>query len=333
MSKGICTAGDVATSSINDVATKRTPKKSKSTLTKRELQVADLAVQLMESPAPEDKDRAYVARELIQVTMPHRQPDSIDGNLPPVWYRKNGNLILAIKPGYQLNRKSGSYECIGYPSGSIPRLLLFWLNSEIVRTKKRRIDIGGSYNDFLKELGFSSNTGRGKRGDAKRVALESERLFKSTISFEHVTEESNQWVDMPIAPKGSLWWNLEQPDQGTLFDSWIEIGEEFYNCLSKSPVPLDMRVLSHFKGSPLGLDMAAWVSYRSYLVAMKGKPTKVTWRQMMGQFGSSYKDPRNFQRNASSVITELQALRSGIGVEVVRGGLRIKPSDIQLGQF
>jgi hypothetical protein len=33
---------------------------------------------------------------------------------------------------------------IGYPFGSIPRLLLFWITTEAVQTKVRRLELGKS---------------------------------------------------------------------------------------------------------------------------------------------------------------------------------------------
>lgn len=87
-------------------------------------------------PQPEGDDLAFSARELVQATLPHRNPP---GN-PPIWSRRNGNYVLRIQPGYTIDRGTGEDIWLGYPFGSIPRLLLFWLTAEAVRTKSRRVE-------------------------------------------------------------------------------------------------------------------------------------------------------------------------------------------------
>src|SRR5215472_5745677 len=80
---------------------------------------------------PDAVERAYMARQLVQCTLPHRNP----GNDKPAWSRHNGKLTLVIQPGWD-GRKNTS---IGFPYGSIPRLLLFWVITEAVFTKSRRL--------------------------------------------------------------------------------------------------------------------------------------------------------------------------------------------------
>ena len=43
---------------------------------------------------------------------------------------------------------------VRYTYGSIPRLLLFWITTEAVRTKARRIEFGRSLTAFMLELGL-----------------------------------------------------------------------------------------------------------------------------------------------------------------------------------
>jgi hypothetical protein len=59
---------------------------------------------------------AYVARGLIQATLPHSKTSE------PFFTRKNGNYTLSMtaNPRY------------GLPYGSVPRLLLCWLADEVI---------------------------------------------------------------------------------------------------------------------------------------------------------------------------------------------------------
>ena len=95
-------------------------------LTDAQRNLLEHSARIFDEPATK-KDAAYLPRELVQVTLPHKNPGNI-----PVWRRTNGNVTVGIEPGADL--KTG--KSYGYPYGIIPRLLLFWMTTEAVRTKK-----------------------------------------------------------------------------------------------------------------------------------------------------------------------------------------------------
>ena len=124
---------------------------------------------------PDDRELAFTMRELVHCTLPHRDPVDVPG-----WRRQNGNLFLGIRPGWDPDTNKN----IGIPYGSIPRLLLFWLTTEAVRNKSRRIELGRSYSDFVEKVGLSVDTGRGARGDATRLRNQMTRLFCASFRFQ-----------------------------------------------------------------------------------------------------------------------------------------------------
>ena len=65
------------------------------------------------SSAPTPEETAYMARQLVQATLPHSDPGNV-----PLWTRRNGNMTLGIQPG--MDFKTG--KSYGIPYGSIPRL-------------------------------------------------------------------------------------------------------------------------------------------------------------------------------------------------------------------
>ena len=154
-------------------------------------------------------------------------------------------------------------KVIGYPYGSIPRLLLFWITTEAVKSKTRRVELGHSLTAFMLELGLNpDNGGTGaKRSDARRLRDQMERLFQSRISFHEKVEQKDRrghaWLNMEVAPKGILWWDIRNPHQDTLWGSWIELGADFFSAITSAPVPVDTRALKFLKRSPLALDLYA----------------------------------------------------------------------------
>jgi Plasmid encoded RepA protein len=216
---------------------------AKSLVTPSRLQLIEVAQGIREKPEPDNEDIAFLARQLVQATLPHAAPRGT----PPEWARVNGNLTLSIRPGFKTDRRTGKRVCIGYPFGTIPRLLLFWITTEALRTKSRRLELGASLNAFIRDLGLNPATGGGVRGDAKRLRDQMERLFRATISFERSDDDGQSWLDMQIAPKGFLWWDFKEPEQGPLFTSWIELSEPFYEAILSAPAPVHVRALRALK--------------------------------------------------------------------------------------
>ena len=164
-------------------------------LTRAQEKLLDTATEIRLDPGK--FETAFMARELVQCTLPHANPGNV-----PVWKRRNGNFTLGIVPG--VNIETG--KSYGYPYGTIPRLLLFWMNTEAVKTKSRRLELGHNLSDFIRAVGPDPNTGGGVRSDARRLRNQMERLFRTIISFQVDIEEPHRhgksWLDMQVAPEG-----------------------------------------------------------------------------------------------------------------------------------
>ncbi len=68
----------------------------------------------------------FMARVLVQATMPHRKADSNE------FTRTNGAFTLSMLAPTK----------VGLPYGSLPRLLVSWLTTEAVRTKDPVLVLG-----------------------------------------------------------------------------------------------------------------------------------------------------------------------------------------------
>ena len=269
---------------------------------------------------PFSRDSIYLARQLVQVTLPHRDP----GNTPH-WSRTNGNLTLTIRPGWDAKTR----QPLPYPCGTVPRLLLFWLTTEALRTSSRKLRLGGTLAQFMREVGLNPACG-GKRGDHSRLKSQMLRLFRATISFEETIrdgkKEGDRWLDMQVAPRGELWWDARDIEQESLFDSWIELGETFYESIMAAPVPVDVRALHALKNSPLALDLYAWACYRSFLVTKRREKAFVPWRSLEKQLGTDYADPKDFKKKAKAMLRKVKLVYPGLELEEVNGGIVLYPS-------
>jgi len=80
----------------------------------------------------------------------------------------------------------------------------------------------------LGSLRLNSRNG-GKRSDARRLRDQMERLFRARISFENNNADRRSWLDMTVAPKGEFWWSIKDPEQTALWESRIQLGQDFFD--------------------------------------------------------------------------------------------------------
>lgn len=218
------------------------------------------------------------------------------------------SLPYSRQDSNEYRRSAGKYTLIvygpdGIPYGSVPRLILSWLTTEALRTKKRQLFLGNSLSSFLEELGLH-RTG-GPRGDITRLRKQIDLLFGCFISlrYEDSYMKSGQLMaqknirNMLIADSANLIWSPKKVG-GKLFESeqnvpFVTLSEAFYNELQSSPVPVEMSSLKALRSSPMALDMYFWLAYRlKYLQ----KPTVITWDQLSMQFGTNYRRVQDFKR-------------------------------------
>jgi len=279
---------------------------------------AEILVAAGSIPKPIEEEtakRGYMARELVQCTLPHSNPGDVEA-----YTRQDGNLTLGIRSGFDYKHN----KRIGLPYGSIPRLLLLWMTSEANRTANPRIELGNTLNEFLREVGLDPNTGGGKRSDAKRLREQMLRLFMSEVSFRYAegTQEhgGQAWLDMKVAPKGALWWDFRQPDNNVLFDSYIVLGAEFFQAITTNPVPIDLHIAGRLKRSPLALDLFVWTTYRIHRIGVHDKIT-VSYRDLHQQFGAEYGRDRNFKAALKDALDKVSGEWPAIRYELAQRGL------------
>ena len=163
---------------------------------------------------------------------------------------------------------------------TFPRLLLAWVCTEAVRTRKRELVLGKSLSEFMRTLGvYSRRAGGCKSGSATRCGGSS--ALTSSWFTRMCTREAR--ISSSVADRTELWWNERKPDQPVLWESKIELGEKFFNEIIRHPVPIDMNTLTALKRSTLGLDLYLWLTYRTFALRA---PLRLSWRQVYRQFGA-----------------------------------------------
>ena len=290
-------------------------------ISRRHLKIIEAAADIIENP--DDVELAFMARQFVQCTLPHSNPGDV-----PVWVRDNGAYSLVIQPQYDAKQR----KSVGLPYGTIPRLVLFFIITEALRTGGRHVHLGGSFNEFCRNVGLDPSRG-GKRSDKKRLDDQTRRLIRSNFSFQisegNAIKGAEAFINMQIADRGALWWDRSNPDQGSLFESVIELAEPFFNAIQEAPVPADMRALRALKGSSLALDLYMWTAHKTFIQTRRNKSQFVSWQALEKQLGSNYKRTRAFRAKALQALREVYTVSPGLNIEDVEnaegGGLIVHP--------
>lgn len=262
-----------------------------------------LAIQAEE--AKEAGTLGFMARALVQATMPHRDPKE--------WFfeRTNGAFTLTMMAPPK----------VGLPYGSVPRLLLAWITTEAVRTRSRDLALGDSLSGFMRELGMVPTGGRW--GSITRLREQSRRLFTTAISCLYEGENRGGEIGFRLVDKHVLWWNPKSPDQRELFASTLTLSEPFFKEVISHPVPIDLRALKALSRSPLALDIYTWLTYRmSYLQ----RETTVPWAALEVQFGAGYKRTRDFKAAFVEHLKSVLAVYREAKASGTDRGLFLRPS-------
>ena len=212
-----------------------------------------------------DPDLGFMARMMVLCSLPRTNP----GNRHQ-YKRVNGPYRLYMQAGPETK----------LPFGNLPRLILAWLCTEVVRTQSRELVLGKSLSEFMRTLGVYSSAG----GVATRLRNQMDRLFNAHIQLIYENKHGKATVNSLIADRTAFWWNPTRPNEPVFWDSKIELGEKFFNEIIRHPVPLDMNTLTALKRCALGLDLYLWLTYRTFVLT---RPVRITWRQLYRQFGTN----------------------------------------------
>ena len=263
------------------------------------------------SASEADPERGFMVRMMSLCSLPRTNP---------------GNQ-------HQYKRVNGPFKLIMYssgetklPFGNFPRLILAWLCTEAVRTQSRTLILGPSLAKFMKTLGvYSSGGGR----DQIKLRNQMKRLFGCTVSMIYEDEHGEQFVSSLIAERGEFWWNERKPDQSSLWDSKIYLGEAFFNEIIRHPVPLDMNTLTALKRCSLGLDLYLWLTYRTFALRA---PLRLSWRQVYLQFGpnpnnaATHDAVQNFRRRILRELKKIKIAWPDLNYTTAPGLLIVHPS-------
>lgn len=278
-------------------------------------------IEIMSAMLGEDSlDPGFLHSGLCMVSLPARKP--VDDMQP--WKRENGRIALTIVPGY-VSLPGRPIEAAGMPYGARARLLLLYLQSEAVRTKSPVVSMGGSLSEWMRSIGIEHITG-GRTGSIAQTYEQAKRLGFATFTLAWKHADGTGYGVIPnrtILREMDLW-KGNDPHQGVLWPSTMELTPEFFASLRDHAVPFSREAIVKIKGSSLAIDLYVWLVYR--LPKLK-KNALVPWEDLDGQLGVAYGRLRDFKRTViDDALPQVLAAYPDARVEPCDSGLLLKPS-------
>lgn len=264
------------------------------------------------------EDVRYIPSLLLQCCLPQNDPGTL-----AVWQRYHHKTRILVHPWYDWNKQPH------YPFGTFPRLLLYWVVWEAMQTGRREIRLGRSFEQFLQNFGVIK---KNKRSQHYRdiVSQQMMSLFGCHIMFERKVRGSDAWQHIDLASKGDIEWNTKVLGNRLTPDSFIFLGEAFFEEIKRRPVPVDMRAIQGLKHSALALDLYTWATYETYIQCTKplgGRRHSITkWAHLMYQLGANYAHTRQFKAKIPHVLEQVRAVYPELQADLLPEGIVIHAS-------
>jgi hypothetical protein len=311
---GFTPIADLLSSVINAVPA-REPTKSLSHVKRRLVESAEALRQ------GDIDEIAFQHSVLCQTSLPYRSTPERR------WEAQNGNVMLLVQAGEAYDPIRKQWVELPLPFGPKARLILMYLNSEAIRTQSPIIDAGDSMTSFLRQL-----QGREPNGDEiRKFKQQLAALARAKISMAAAdlplqvdAAVSAPHGDLPIVKFIELWFHKDSK-QRVLWPETLELTRDYFEDLRMHAVPLNQKAIAALSHSAMALDVYAWLAQRLWRVS-PNRPYKVAWARLHQQFGSGYKQIRQWRSVFLKTLKDVQSQYPAARLDSDSGGLLLRHS-------
>ena len=258
----------------------------------------------------------YQHSMLCQMSMPYRNP----GDENRRWRRKNGYLTLELDAGRAFDDRIDDFIDVGLPYGPKPRLVLYHLNAEAVRTQSPLIELERTLSAFVKrtlDLDLQGRNLQTVRDQLTRLAAADFRIGKSqgghSITVQgRILSGFALWT--PAALKTRSAWPTE-----------VQFSPEYFESLLAHAVPLNESAVARLSHNAMALDIYTWLAQRLHRIEA-GKNSLVSWASLQEQFGPGYAQVREFRRVFKHTLHQVRVVYPDAQFDLAANGMTLKQS-------
>jgi hypothetical protein len=176
----------------------------------------------------EPDDIVYQHSVLCQTSMPYRDP----GDEVRIWQRENGRVSLRIQAGAAFDASTGTWLDVGLPYGPKPRLVLYHLNAEAMRTRSPLIELEDSLTAFVGRTLSLDTHGRNIRIVKDQLSRLAAADFRFGMSRDgHSVTIKGNVID------GFELWTPKSEKQRVLWPTTVQFSHVYFESLMGHAVP------------------------------------------------------------------------------------------------
>jgi len=224
---------------------------------------------------------------------------------------------MEISGGRVLDPNIDEVIDVGLPFGPKPRLVLYHLNAEALRTQSPVIVLEDSLTAFVKRtlgLDAGGRTIRTVKEQLNRLAAADFRFY---ASFEgHAVTLKGSVID------GLDLWVSKDERQRVLWPSMVQFSVRYFESLMQHAVPLDEGAVARLSHSAMALDVYTWLAQRLHRIN-PAKPAFVPWVSLWEQFGQGYDRVRDFRRVFKLTLGQVKVVYPEARYSLDDGGARL----------
>jgi hypothetical protein len=253
----------------------------------------------------------YQHSVLCQMSMPYRDPGA-----ERHWQRKNGYLTLELAAGRAFDQRVEGFVDVGLPFGPKPRLVLYHLNTEAVRTQHPRIELEETLTTFVRRVGIDP-CGR----NVLAIKDQLTRLAAADFRIGKAEGAHSITVQGRILSGFALW----TPKDASVKNRWaheVQFSPEYFESLMAHAVPLNEAAIGHLSHNAMALDIYTWLAQRLHRIDPQ-KPSRVSWESLQEQFGSGYAQLRDFRRVFNRTLLQVRVVYPDARLEVGAQGVSL----------
>jgi hypothetical protein len=270
--QGLLPIGDIVPTVKKQIKRRQSQASGPTAIQQRLLDAASFSVE-----QPDLQTLLYQHTVFCQTSLPYRDPGEAR-----TWERSNGDVQLEVIAGKAMHPDLGRFVPVGLPFGPKCRLVLMHINQRAIVTESPTIEVEDTLSKFVRKVLSLDSHGRNIRVVKEQLA----RLSASSIRLGIVRDGHALTVNSQIVTAFDVWFPKDDR-QRVLWPSVISLSHEYFQSLINHAVPLDEGHIAALSHSALALDIYAWLAQRLHRIPA-GKPTRVSWAALHGQFGQGY---------------------------------------------
>jgi hypothetical protein len=260
-----------------------------------------------------DETILYQHSVLCQTCLPYRDPGEVR-----LWQRKNGIARLEVQAGRAYDGAKDDFVDVGLPFGPKPRLALYHLNAEALRTQSPTIELDDSLTAFVKRTLGLDPKGR----NIRTVKDQLTRLSAADFRFGMVGPEGQSITLKGSVIDGFELWTARDPHQRVLWPTTVQFSPRYFESLMKHAVPLNETAVSRLSHSAMALDIYTWLAQRLHRVPDR-KSALVPWTSLHEQFGHGYERIRDFRRVFAHTLRQVKLVYPEAKFELGEAGMNL----------